>query len=270
MHISFDNLKRIDGNTLKIIACITMLIDHIGAGIIYPVVNNDLYPGTVSFDQINAVYTVMRFVGRMAFPIFCFLLVEGFIHTHSRLRYFLSLLIFGLISEPFFDITFYFKNDIFNSNIIQVIKSNQDYYSSHCNVFFTLLLGFLAMWAIDLSFKLTGRLHTPIIFSWILTALSIFLAIFIAEKIKSDYHGYGVALIIIFYMLRFIEPINLIAGFLALGSFGTEAHAFPAFILLFFYSKKQGRKLGNFKYFFYAFYPVHILLIYYVRCFLFG
>ena len=109
-----DNMKKINGNTLKVIACVTMVIDHITAGMILQAVRAGLYPDNIPFEKIVIIYDILRRIGRNSFPIFCFLLVEGFIHTKSRLRYALGLLIFGLISEPFFDVTFYAKQEVFN------------------------------------------------------------------------------------------------------------------------------------------------------------
>ena len=94
--------------------------------------------------------------------------------------------------------------------------------------------------------------------------------ILLAEKLHTDYHGFGVFLIITFYLLRQYEPLNLGAAYVFLLNMGTEYLSFPGFILMFFYSKKRGRKLGGLKYLFYAFYPVHILAIYFFRCILFG
>ena len=72
---------------LKCIAVVTMVIDHIGA---------ILYPGDLIF----------RYIGRIAFPIFCFLLVEGFFHTHDRIQYMIRLGIFAILSEIPYDLAF--------------------------------------------------------------------------------------------------------------------------------------------------------------------
>ncbi len=265
-----DSFKRINGHTLKIIACISMLIDHVTAGIMLPVVRAGLYPDTVSFDTLNLIYKILRGVGRTAFPIFCFLLVEGFIHTKNRLRYALSLLIFGFISEPFFDLCFYAKKEVFNINIFEAIPANKEYLGAHCNVYFTLFLGLLVMWGMELAVSFAKKNNLSIIISYFFCAAISGAGIYVAELLHTDYHGYGVALIAIFYIFRNFTPVNLIAAFLFISNMGTEYFSFPGFILMYFYNKKRGRKLGRLKYLFYGFYPVHIMFIYFFRCIIFG
>ena len=97
------NKKGLTGSTLKIIAMIAMLIDHIGAAVLVRVIRStgdmSLYEG----------YTILRKIGRIAFPIFCFLLVEGFIHSSDKKKYALRLGIFALLSEVPFDLAFQSK-----------------------------------------------------------------------------------------------------------------------------------------------------------------
>ena len=93
------------GTALKTIACITMLIDHIGASCIEAgILTPGLDSGTLSRDTLSTyplyrLDMVLRFTGRLAFPIFCFLLVEGFVHTHNVKGYLGRLVLFGLLSE---------------------------------------------------------------------------------------------------------------------------------------------------------------------------
>ncbi|MCR5671209.1 MAG: conjugal transfer protein TraX [Butyrivibrio sp.] len=247
-----------------------MLIDHLAAGMMVQVVRCGFYPEEIPFEKLNAFYKTVRGIGRTAFPIFCFLLVEGFVHTKNRLRYALSLLIFGFISEAFFDVTFYAKEDVFNINIFHVLSVNRDVLNDHCNVYFTLLLGFLAIWAADTIIKYMQKNSLPAVMYYSIALAIMALFVFIAEKMITDYHGYGVALICIFYALKSYEPVNIIAGYLFISNLGREYLAFPGFILMFFYSHKRGKDLGKLKYLFYAFYPVHIGLIYLLRCFIWG
>jgi len=127
--------RGLSGTTLKYIACITMLIDHIGAscieaGLLMPGLESGAFSrSTLSSVPLFQLDRLLRYVGRLAFPIFCFLLVEGFVHTHDVKRYIRRLLLFGLISEVPFDLAFF--RTPFN-------PTNQ-------NVYWTLALGVLAM-----------------------------------------------------------------------------------------------------------------------------
>ncbi|ADL35025.1 hypothetical protein bpr_I2292 [Butyrivibrio proteoclasticus B316] len=265
-----DRFKKINGNTLKIIACITMLIDHLTAGIMLPVVRNGLYSGDLTANELNTIYIILRGIGRIAFPIFCFLLVEGFIHTRSRLRYALSLLLFGIISEIPFDLIFYAEEEIFNINIIEALEANSYLLNYQCNVFFTLLIGLLVIWAIDATVRLIKEKNIPPLLSFLAAAVITLIGCVIAYRINSDYDFYGVLLITIFYVLQKYEYLRILAGYVFISQLGIEYLAFPGFILMALYNHKRGRKLGWLKYFFYLFYPVHLTLIYIIRCIIWG
>ena len=118
----------LSGTALKRIACLSMLLDHIGASLLENGLfkQGSFWPGDVQLDG------VLRLAGRLAFPIYCFLLVEGFLHTHDFIKYALRMLGFALISEWPFDWAFF-----------------SGVYWGHQNVYFTLLLGLLAMKALD-------------------------------------------------------------------------------------------------------------------------
>jgi hypothetical protein len=133
--------KGISGSTLKMIAIVTMLIDHIGAAVLARLL---MVNGLGELDQTNTdaimqwlsangalywMYTVMRMIGRVAFPIFCFLLVEGFVHTHNVKGYLGRLVLFGILSEVPFDLAFF----------------RTPFDPSAQNVYWTLALGVLAM-----------------------------------------------------------------------------------------------------------------------------
>ena len=105
--------RSFSGTALKTIACITMLVDHIGASCIEAgILTPGLDAGTLSQDTLSAyplyrLDMVLRFTGRLAFPLFCFLLVEGFVHTHNVKGYLGRLVLFGLVSEVPFDLSFH-------------------------------------------------------------------------------------------------------------------------------------------------------------------
>lgn len=122
------NQKGLTGTGLKLIAISSMLIDHMGAV-------GEEYVFT-TFAQL--CFFLMRLVGRLAFPIFIFLLVEGFAHTRSVIKYARNLLIFAIISEVPFNLVFY-------SGKIWTFEGQ--------NVYFTLLFGLMAMLITDKAMK---------------------------------------------------------------------------------------------------------------------
>lgn len=234
--------RGISGNTLKMIAIITMLIDHIGAGLIEPYIS--LYDEGLlknmeafSFHAVNRLYlldVVLRTVGRIAFPIFCFLLAEGFLHTRNWKKYGLRLLLFGLISEVPYDLLF----------------NGSWFYPGSQNVYLTLFIGLLTMagcrrFANNILMKL----------------LVILCGCGAAVLLKCDYEAMGIIMIAAFYEFRFRRLPQVIAGGLVAfwESFSLLGTAALAVIPIWIYRGKRGKM--NLKYFFYWFYPVHLALL---------
>lgn len=240
--------KIINNNTLKIIAMILMLLDHLWGTII---------PGN----------QWMTLIGRMAFPIFAFLIVEGFFHTSDLKKYMKRLFIFGLISEiPF--------NLIYTGSII---------FPFHQNVMFTLLLGLLIINEID-KLKNNKEIKKKII-----PILKIFLFLIISIIGFVDYGVTGVLTIVVFYLFRgfklawigqlislillyivFFEGQSVIFNifnyeyFLPLQSIGVLS-----LIFIWLYNGEKGKNNKLIKYLFYSFYPVHMLVIYLIYYFIF-
>lgn len=246
--------KGITGSTLKLVAIATMLIDHIGAVILERMlVSNGMLEldGAAASEAMkfmfnNAflmmLYFGMRLIGRIAFPIFCFLLVEGFVHTHSRKNYALRLLGFALISEIPFDLAT-------RGNIL-----NFEYQ----NVFFTLLIGFVAMCALDMVKKKyeNGDKRTLYGFYTVIAIVACAAAYFL----KTDYAAFGVFAIIIMYYFKENKMKSMLYGTIVLvvQSF-LEAFSLINLLLVHYYNGERGLKL---KYVFYLFYPVHMLVLY--------
>ena len=241
--------KRITGYHLKMIALFTMLIDHVGAVLLYRYIvaihgyNDALLVG---------IYELMRYVGRMAFPLYCFLLVEGFRHTKSVGKYALRLGVFALISEVPFDLA------------IEGTVWEPDYN----NVFFTLLIGLLLIWGISYIERFyefwKERNLDRFIGTLFTIALGILLtapAAFIAEYVlHTDYGMGGVLAILVLYLLRNYRSLAYVAAVLILYIFAgsTEILALAMLFPLSLYDGSRGKQT---KYLYYAFYPAHLLVL---------
>jgi hypothetical protein len=233
--------KGLSGSTLKIIAIVTMLIDHIGATIVENMVNS--YAGNEqTFMIIYNIMFIMRSIGRLAFPIFCFLLVEGFFHTRDVKKYVFRLFLFALISEVPFDYAF-------NQSFLEFTSQN---------VFFTLFIGVLMLWAIEyIKTRFNGKNAVLII----LIALVVVVASLLADFIKCDYSSLGIIVILLMYAFKnnkLLKTVSISFAFAFLTSFSLQTLAALAFIPISFYNGKKGLSL---KYFFYAFYPVHLFIL---------
>ena len=270
-----ERMRFCSGSFLKTVAVITMLIDHIGAGIVYPMLLNGLTLFSLSFNESVLVYRILRIIGRTAFPIFCFLLVEGFFHTKNRKLYALNLFVFALLSEIPFDLALIPANEFSHTlQIGEALRTNTAVYLEDQSVYCTLFLGFLVIWAIEAAFagcasvsKDRPSLRTP---AYLAGALVSFLAVlagyFAADVLYTDYDHKGVILIVIFYLLYRMRPLALGAAYVYISLFGhNEVFSLPGFVLMFFYNGKRGYIKGKMKYAFYAFYPVHLFLIYVIR-----
>jgi hypothetical protein len=230
-------LKRwhfLNGSWLKILAIVTMTIDHAAALYFWNHPSFHITLLTIGSRTIT-LYAMMRLIGRLAFPIFSFLLVEGFLHTHNRFKYGCNLFLFALISEIPFNLA----------------CSNALFYPSQ-NVFFTLFLGYLGLCAIE-HFK--NKL-----FSATLSLVGLFIISFF---LKADYSYIGFGFILMLFALRNSRLIQALVGCCILPS---HMIAGLAFIPLSMYNGNRGFIKGSFaKYFFYIYYPLHLLVIYLLR-----
>lgn len=208
---------------LKVLAVVTMLIDHIGA---------ILFPSVLLF----------RIIGRLSFPLFCFLISEGLLYTANLKGYLGRLFFFALISEVPYDLAFH----------------GTVYYPQSQNVFFTLFLGLAAI--SFLHSYLGSRPASALVLALV--------CVLFAEALHTDYGWFGVMLIIIFYCFKNYRT----KGVLIFAVFNTgyglltgtvKLYAALAGFPIFLYNGKKGRL--NWKYFFYAFYPAHLLLLYFVH-----
>lgn len=243
--------RGISGSTLKIIAITTMLIDHIGAAILERLliqrgllgVNMNDMTSAMAFYEQNGVLLLLdsglRMIGRVSFPIFCFLLVEGFMHTRDVKKYAVRLLAFCFLSEIPFDLAFHGK-------LLDM---------QFQNVFFTLFIGLLVL----ISFRyIESREMWSKPVKVLLALACLGAGMYVAQILRTDYFAFGVAAIVLLYVLRKHKALQIIGGCL---TFLWEITAPLAFIPIGFYNGKRGISL---KYAFYAFYPVHMLILYFI------
>lgn len=223
--------RGLSGTALKTIACVTMLIDHIGASCL----ENGFLSAPAAPAGLAALDLVLRLIGRLAFPIFCFLLVEGFVHTHDVKKYIGRLFLFGLLSEVPFDMAFF----------------KTPFHWGNQNVYWTLALGVLAMALLQKSEDADGNA------AWTGRLAALACAV-VAQLAGTDYGAIGVALIVALYLTRNDRRYQCIIG---AGMMLFEITAPLAFVLLWFYNGERGRCPQWAKWAFYGFYPVHLTLL---------
>lgn len=261
--------KGFTGYHLKMIALITMCIDHVGAVLLWRIyaasyritgsmqISESLRDQIIVWvaenqDMVFNIYKMMRYIGRMAFPIYCFLLVEGFLHTRSVKKYALRLLLFAFISEIPFDLA------------IDAKWISMDY----SNVFFTLLLGLLLIWAVSYIEKFYEFWREKEWDTFLGTLLVVMAGVVVlavcgglAEMVLlTDYGLAGVVAILILYLFRRTKELGFTIAVLALTVLSSDTEILALLMLypLFQYNGERGK---NVKYVFYAFYPVHLFVL---------
>lgn len=225
-----DKLKRIQiftGAQLKYIAFISMLIDHVNNVLITPILD-----GSGFLLYLSNIFSIL---GRIAFPIFVFFIVEGFFKTKNRKKYLITLIVFGIISEVPFDM--FTSKTFFNP-----------YWN---NMIFTLALCLITIWIIDAlkeKIKIKALWYTVSIIIVIISGLS-------AMELSLDYDYHAVVVAYIFYIF-YDKPLTRAGlGYLSIIK---EFYSFLGFGLTLTYNGKRGKqyKLIN-----YLFYPIHILIL---------
>ena len=238
----------INSFTLHIIAMALMLLDHLQA--------------TVLSD-----YAVLTRLGRLAFPIFAFMIAEGFYHTKNVKKYLLRMLFFALISEiPF-----------------NLMVGSSVFYYAHQNVMWTFLLAILSL----LIFEKLKEKHIIMQIIFIPSTVLIFYLIGMFTLV--DYHGEGILMVMLFYFTRakkdtplrqrlvlmlvqvlgmyyincemlkgLVIPVELFGHTFEIVQQGLALLALP---IIWCYSTKQGPYNKAIKYFYYLFYPAHLLVL---------
>ena len=185
--------------------------------------------------QEVSAYWLARKIGRLAFPIFCFLIGEGWRHTRSKMKYICNLGLFAVISEiPF-----------------NLMMSGNFAYAGKQNVFVTLLLGLLLIWIYEWNCKDFWK------------AIGFLGIVACAIMLKADYGLAGAILVLAMYALSNKPALRAIISYPLLSG-GTAA--FCAFLPISLYNGKRGFIQSRWlKYAFYLFYPLHILILLGIR-----
>lgn len=226
--------RGLSGAVLKYIAMVSMLVDH----------------GATAFEaDMGEYFYWLHAFGRLAFPLFCFLLVEGSLHTSNMKEYLGAIGVFAVISEVPFD----------------MVMSGQLHSIWSCNVMWTLGLGLLAIfiWQTLVEGNVPAKATSTVVIDWLIAALSIAGILILAYVIRTDYGAIGVALILALYIFRnqlIIRDLSAAALLVSLGRI--EVFAIPAIALFHTYNGERGRQP---KWLFYVFYPAHLLILGIIR-----
>lgn len=212
----------------------------------------------------------IRYIGRLAFPIFAFLLVEGFVHTRSFHRYLIRLLLLAIVTDtPYL-----------------LMSMRTWIYQPFRNVVWTFLVALLAMWLMEqVKQSIKGW------FNWIPRLAIAWLACWLADLMQTDYHGLGVLMVLGFYWFRgngwfkragqagvmaLVNALffnldtfasfgyeNLLYYFSVFGMqiFSPQIHALWSVPIIWLYKEEGGRPSRWIQLFQYLFYPVHMLVL---------
>ena len=222
--VSVASPRCLNGNFLKLIAAISMLIDHIG----------------VVFFPFSPIY---RIIGRLAFPIFAFMIAEGCHYTKNRLRYFLGIFLLGAVCQ-----TVYFAvsgdthmNILLNfSCSVAIIYLLQEWKKRHKYIFLILFAAAVVTAYVCYSFLSVDYgfwgMMTPVFLVFAYPAKG--------ERITEWQHLARVGVLAL-ALIPSLIGVSLLQCF-----------CFLSLPILLLYSGKRGK--GNFKYAFYLFYPLHL------------
>jgi hypothetical protein len=231
-----------DRNALKIIAIVTMTIDHIG----FFLLNSD-----------TTLYLATRIIGRIAFPLFAFMIVEGFFHTRDLKSYVKRLLVLGLAVE-FILVMFYAVYDI---NLIII-----PYTPGHLvqfNIMWTLLVGLFGVYIINQKNKdLYGFLPLLLLVSYFL---------------PFGFYGFGLMLIwgwirhkkISYLFILILSLVYMIFPLIGEPSIPTSSYiqlfSLLALPFVYFYNSKSSIK---YRFLFYWYYPAHAVILLLIKIYL--
>ncbi len=222
-------LQVLNGAQLKYMAFLSMLLDHVNNSMITPYLDGK--------GLLLHVSNLLSILGRVAFPLFMFFLVEGFFKTRSRKKYLINLLIFGILSEVPFDL--FTSRELFNKN--------------WNNIMFTLALSLITIWIVD---EMKGRLAKKSKALWYgssVLVVAVMCAVAMFFSLDYDYHA-----IIVAYLFYLFYEKPLYGAALGYLSIIKELYSLLGFAATLTYNGERGKQ---YKWLNYAFYPVHLLIL---------
>ena len=232
-----ENLKKFQffsGAQLKYLAFISMLIDHVNNAIVTPMLD-----GGGFLLYLSNIFSIL---GRIAFPIFIFFIVEGFFKTSNRKKYLITLLIFGVISEVPFD-----------------MFTSKTFFDPHWNnMMFTLALCLITIWIID---SIKNKLDNKVLW-YVISIIMVILFGFLAMQLSLDYDYHAIVVAYLFYIFYDKPILGAGLGYLSIIK---ELYSFLGFGMTLTYNGERGRQ---YKWLNYFFYPVHILILGILRFYL--
>lgn len=253
--------------TLKRIALITMIIDHIDK--ILQIRSSSLYQYSSVAGQI---YNIIVLTGRVAFPIYAFLIAEGCRKTRSMPKYIFRLFLFMIISEIFYIAAFYNNN----THGLELLKYAFDHVLTlkFRNIFTTLMFGVIAIYA----YQIISSLNINKILRTATTATIVLLIMYTAEYFRASYGFLGIALIFLLYLFnsRKMQAMVIVlwsvgfyliwasyngVRFLFLENFiywQWAVFACFAAVAVILYNGNRGKSM---KWLFYIAYPLHLILL---------
>lgn len=234
--------KKYTGAELRHIAMGTMFIDHIAVCLL----ENSAFMEVAAGEWL---YLIFRFIGRMAFPLYCFLMTESFQHTKHRAKYLLTLIVMGIITEPIFDYAIY-----------------GTWNQTHQNVLFTLSIGFILIWLLEKIKKTADSINSYpakigiLLFGSIAAIAS---SGFLSLKFHFDYGVTGILYLAILYLMKENRDGKAVGGILILGS-ESGLGALGSIYLIHQYNGEFGH-LKVPRLFYRIFYPLHLFVLLAIR-----
>lgn len=239
--------QRFDAATLKIIACITMFVDHLTLIFLDGTVPGTRHAAMYSVTNGVMLDAVGHAIGRTAMPIFAFLIAEGLYYTRSRGRYLLRMILFAAASQPGFQLMDGYSPDELGLNVM-----------------FTFCYAIVAVWITDvILLQYLGREDGDR--SGLCWRLPVAVAVcagicYLAEVVTpTDYGACGVLVVVLFYALRRQRVIGIALNYAIMTAYyPSEIYSLIGMVLVWLYNGKRGRQS---KCFFYLFYPCHLLFL---------